>query len=217
MAQDREQDRMECKQPAESPLLCANNCGFFGSPTSMNLCSQCYKSMVLKEQSRLPVKALGEQKYAAFSEKALAKEAISALASTIDAKEGDLVSSSSAISLISDTDSVTTMCSTSSVSTIDLSELVEITIKEEEVPSPLAQPAHAAVPQNQTPSTGSTRCLSCRRRVGLLGFKCRCGGVFCSSHRYSEKHGCTFDYKAAGRDAIAKANPVVKAEKLEKI
>ncbi|MGD7217375.1 zinc finger A20 and AN1 domain-containing stress-associated protein, partial [Ralstonia pseudosolanacearum] len=61
------------------------------------------------------------------------------------------------------------------------------------------------------------RCLTCRKRVGLTGFKCRCGGMFCPVHRYSEKHECSFDYKSTGRDAIAKANPVVKAEKIEKI
>jgi aminoglycoside phosphotransferase len=36
-------------------------------------------------------------------------------------------------------------------------------------------------------------------------------------HRYSDKHDCPFDYRTAGKDAIAKANPVVKAEKLDKI
>ena len=56
---------------------------------------------------------------------------------------------------------------------------------------------------------GPTRCASCARRVGLTGFPCKCGGVFCGTHRYSDKHECTFDYKAAGREAIAKANPTV--------
>jgi hypothetical protein len=61
------------------------------------------------------------------------------------------------------------------------------------------------------------RCFSCNKRVGLTGFKCRCGNTFCSLHRYSDKHNCSFDYKTAGRDAISKANPVVKADKFDKI
>ena len=61
------------------------------------------------------------------------------------------------------------------------------------------------------------RCSSCRKRVGLTGFNCRCGSLFCAVHRYSDKHNCSFDYQAVGREAIAKANPVVKAEKLDKI
>ena len=61
------------------------------------------------------------------------------------------------------------------------------------------------------------RCFSCKKRVGLTGFECRCGNLFCSAHRYTDKHSCLFDYKAAGQDAIAKANPVVKADKVNKI
>jgi hypothetical protein len=61
------------------------------------------------------------------------------------------------------------------------------------------------------------RCFSCKKRVGLTGFDCRCGNLFCSAHRYTDKHSCPFDYKAAGQDAIAKANPVVKADKVHKI
>ncbi|GJM93323.1 hypothetical protein PR202_ga09870 [Eleusine coracana subsp. coracana] len=57
------------------------------------------------------------------------------------------------------------------------------------------------------------RCAACGRKVGLMGFECRCGGVFCGAHRYSDRHDCGYDYRGAGRDAIARANPVVRAEK----
>ncbi|VVA91096.1 unnamed protein product [Arabis nemorensis] len=66
-------------------------------------------------------------------------------------------------------------------------------------------------------STGSTRCLSCNKKVGVTGFRCKCGSTFCGAHRYPESHDCEFDFKAAARDAIAKANPVVKADKVERI
>merc|ERR1719445_1699574 len=46
------------------------------------------------------------------------------------------------------------------------------------------------------------RCLSCKKKVGLTGFTCRCGGLFCSIHRYSDKHECTFDYKELGAEEI---------------
>ncbi|CAO2197836.1 unnamed protein product [Urochloa humidicola] len=59
----------------------------------------------------------------------------------------------------------------------------------------------------------SGRCAACGRKVGLMGFECRCGGVFCGAHRYSDRHGCGYDYRGAGRDAIARANPVVRADK----
>lgn len=62
--------------------------------------------------------------------------------------------------------------------------------------------------------TSVNRCSSCRKRVGLTGFRCRCGELFCGAHRYSDRHGCSYDYKGAGRDAIARENPVVRAAKI---
>ncbi|KAF3776024.1 Zinc finger A20 and AN1 domain-containing stress-associated protein 5 [Nymphaea thermarum] len=61
------------------------------------------------------------------------------------------------------------------------------------------------------------RCFGCRKRVGLTGFRCRCGELFCGEHRYSDRHECKFDYKAAGREEIARANPVVRAAKIIRI
>ncbi|KAK3001594.1 hypothetical protein RJ639_021600 [Escallonia herrerae] len=61
------------------------------------------------------------------------------------------------------------------------------------------------------------RCSGCKRKVGLMGFRCRCGDMFCSEHRYSDRHDCSFDYKAAGREAIARENPLVRAAKILKV
>ncbi|KAF8101770.1 hypothetical protein N665_0201s0090 [Sinapis alba] len=71
--------------------------------------------------------------------------------------------------------------------------------------------------QQQQPPQRPNRCTVCRKRVGLTGFMCRCGTTFCGTHRYPEVHGCTFDFKSAGREEIAKANPLVIAAKLQKI
>mmetsp|Transcript_28092 Transcript_28092/g.38836 ORF Transcript_28092/g.38836 Transcript_28092/m.38836 type:complete len:191 (+) Transcript_28092:314-886(+) len=68
-----------------------------------------------------------------------------------------------------------------------------------------------------SPQKNPNRCFTCNKRVGLTGFKCRCASVFCSEHRYSDKHSCTFDYKAANRDALTKANPTVVADKIQRI
>lgn len=51
----------------------------------------------------------------------------------------------------------------------------------------------------------------------FLGFHCRCGGLFCSMHRYSDKHECSFDYKAEGQAEIRKNNPVIVRDKVQKI
>ncbi|KAJ3707410.1 hypothetical protein LUZ61_011115 [Rhynchospora tenuis] len=64
------------------------------------------------------------------------------------------------------------------------------------------------------PGRPVNRCFRCRKRVGLTGFRCRCGELFCGDHRYSDRHECSYDYKTAGREAISKENPVVRAAKI---
>jgi len=51
----------------------------------------------------------------------------------------------------------------------------------------------------------------------LIGFQCRCGGLYCAVHRYSDKHNCTFDYREHGAQEIRRNNPVVVGEKIQKI
>merc|ERR1712218_298293 len=50
-------------------------------------------------------------------------------------------------------------------------------------------------PDGQSGKKKKNRCFSCKKKVGLTGFTCRCGGLFCSINRYSDKHDCSFDYK----------------------
>ncbi|CAB3235425.1 unnamed protein product [Arctia plantaginis] len=61
------------------------------------------------------------------------------------------------------------------------------------------------------------RCAVCRKKVGLTGFECRCGGLFCAVHRYSDKHDCSFDYRELGAQEIRRNNPVVVSQKIHKI
>lgn len=58
------------------------------------------------------------------------------------------------------------------------------------------------------------RCECCNKKVGLLGFGCRCGRTFCGIHRYPESHACKFDYKTDGRVALAKENPLCRGDKI---
>ena len=88
--------------------------------------------------------------------------------------------------------------------------------EEESVPvrpsaAPETAPSSAAAPKTVN------RCSGCKRKVGLTGFRCRCGSLFCAEHRYSDRHDCAFDYKTAAREAIQRANPVVRAPKVVRI
>ncbi|XP_010509487.1 PREDICTED: zinc finger A20 and AN1 domain-containing stress-associated protein 4 [Camelina sativa] len=160
-----------CETP-EGHRLCVNNCGFFGSSTTMNLCSNCYGDLCLKQQQQ---------------------------ASMISTVESSLSPSPTPLVI-------------APVLHDNYAAELEITIptKKEEEKKPIQTSTES---QQQRPN----RCTVCRKRVGLTGFMCRCGTTFCGSHRYPEVHGCTYDFKSAGREEIKKANPLVVAAKLQKI
>ena len=146
----------------EAPVMCVNNCGFFGSSMTKNMCSKCYRDFI---------------KVTTLAAPRVEKKVFTAESSYTTPLEP---------------------------------------AKPDEVPAAAADEKQAAAAQ-EPPKPPSNRCLSCRKKVGLTGFQCRCGGTFCSMHRYADSHECTFDYKKAGREQIAKQNPVVMAEKINKI
>uniref|UniRef100_A0A673J731 Zinc finger, AN1-type domain 4 n=1 Tax=Sinocyclocheilus rhinocerous TaxID=307959 RepID=A0A673J731_9TELE len=69
-----------------------------------------------------------------------------------------------------------------------------------------------------TKKKSSKHCFLCGKKTGLAtSYECRCGNIFCSMHRYSETHDCTYDYKSAGRRFLQETNPIISAPKLPKI
>lgn len=63
----------------------------------------------------------------------------------------------------------------------------------------------------------TSRCWVCNKKIGMLGFQCKCGYFFCSKHRYAEDHNCDFDFKARGREILAKNNQNIEKNELERI
>lgn len=77
-------------------------------------------------------------------------------------------------------------------------------------PTPAVEQPKAEPPKPAGPVQADTsRCWECKKRVGLLGYSCKCGYVFCANHRYSDKHNCTFDYRGNQQEDLEK--------KLEKV
>ncbi|KAI5011961.1 hypothetical protein ZWY2020_024095 [Hordeum vulgare] len=66
----------------------------------------------------------------------------------------------------------------------------------------------------KTKTSTKKRCSTCQKKVGLMGFVCRCGATYCGAHRHADAHTCFFDYKAASREQIARQNPLVVAPKM---
>ena len=57
-------------------------------------------------------------------------------------------------------------------------------------------------------------CWKCHKRVGYLGFSCKCGYIFCGLHRHFTEHSCDYDYKSVEREKLMKDNPLIASKKI---
>ncbi len=62
----------------------------------------------------------------------------------------------------------------------------------------------------------SARCNhpECSTKLKLSDIVCRCGLQFCSEHRYSDKHNCSYDYREFGKKELTKNNPQIICKKV---
>ncbi len=54
----------------------------------------------------------------------------------------------------------------------------------------------------------------CKKKLGMLGFDCRCGMQFCGTHRYPDTHKCTYDHRAASKAVLTAALQSCVADKM---
>ncbi|GBF95755.1 hypothetical protein Rsub_08191 [Raphidocelis subcapitata] len=177
------------------PQLCSNSCGFFSNPSLNGLCSKCHRDgMSAQDEAAAAARAVAEPAAPlapAPAPAAAPQQQLAAPASTVAA----------------------------SVEVVLPAPASPIALTAAAGPSSSAAAEASPAPEAACESGGkaSTRCQQCRKKVGLTGFKCKCGQLFCGSHRYAEAHACTFDYKTAEREKLAAANPLVQAAKVQRI
>lgn len=62
------------------------------------------------------------------------------------------------------------------------------------------------------------RCAQCRKKLGIMGYKCRCEKDFCITHLAREEHTCTYDYATEERARLRQQIDVGQlSRKMEKI
>jgi hypothetical protein len=177
---------------ASETCPCVKGCGYYGTSSTLNMCSKCYREHQRQEQQG-QMESVGPQHQ--LQEESLDK-AEDRLQNTTDLKHVDLQQGT---------------CVSEAITGQSELQL------EDNAGASLDANSRTSFSPCQAPERKSNRCHYCQKKVGLTGFTCRCGRLFCSDHRYSDKHDCTFDYKAENKEMLARSNPQVFSAKLNKI
>ncbi|KAG7309948.1 hypothetical protein JYU34_004464 [Plutella xylostella] len=179
--------------------LCRSGCGFYGNPATDGLCSVCFKEALKKKQQ--PPTTTPSPSAASFVSSAPPAPA----------------------PFVSSAPPATPLAAAAPTVPALPQPVTHDDVEEEELAGASGGSAGTGSDNDaddKEPGKDKkkkNRCAVCRKKVGLTGFECRCGGLFCAVHRYSDKHDCSFDYRELGAQEIRRNNPVVVSQKIHKI
>eukprot|EP00388_Colpodella_angusta_P020198 GDKJ01050386.1.p1 GENE.GDKJ01050386.1~~GDKJ01050386.1.p1 ORF type:complete len:202 (-),score=42.36 GDKJ01050386.1:1273-1878(-) len=200
-------DPQQNNSSSSTPLFCANDCGFFGNSATKNMCSKCFRETLKQEEAD------------AASAKRIEAPTVAPTSPTL--------TSVLAEEKISECNVDVSMSSAASPMCPPVSSEIENIPAFEPISAPVPDVFPGPVPETDckmdveetlpVKAQKPGRCFKCDKKVGLLGFTCRCEFTFCGLHRLGDAHECDFDYKTLKRAELSKANQTVAADKVKKI
>ena len=89
----------------------------------------------------------------------------------------------------------------------------------EDIEGRMVTEENVEVKETKKSETRPKRCQheACKTKLMLSDFACKCSNFYCSQHRYSESHKCTFDYKSQGVKLLEKQLVQVSGSKVDKL
>ncbi|KAL0271803.1 UNVERIFIED_CONTAM: hypothetical protein PYX00_008788 [Menopon gallinae] len=191
---------------------CRSGCGFYGSTATDGLCSLCYKEALKKKQQPPTTAPSGASTVSgtAFNN---ANTSVTAFGNSSSSNNSNAVVAIPSSFIDTAVPTIPIISPTTNEKVVDketegaeCSTAISVVGDDDEQKD-----------ADKDSKKKKNRCAVCRKKLGLTGFECRCGGLFCAVHRYSDKHDCQFDYRLLGATEIRRNNPVVVGEKIKKI
>ncbi|SOV13698.1 zinc finger protein, putative [Plasmodium sp. gorilla clade G2] len=181
-----------------TPILCENNCGFYGNPANNNLCSKCYREFQEKKKKQIS------------EEEKMNDKNMNDTLNNYNNKINEIMEPTFL------NEKQTEKEKNSHIKEENSSIINNEQNKESEI-KPVTLYNTEEKDNSSQPVEDKSKCFFCSKRIGLVGIKCRCNHYFCSLHRYADAHNCTFDYKNYHKQQLIKNNVKVVADKVEKI
>ncbi|KAI8970394.1 hypothetical protein BDF20DRAFT_890997 [Mycotypha africana] len=201
---------MEDNNTPEAPSPCTAGCGFYGNKIYNNMCSKCFKEHEAQNKMDIVHTATSNNNTTTTSTPKM----------KVIETPNLLISTPSATATATAT--TNTNVAASALTTPPPQEALKDKVIED---SAAAIAITETAPQKPKEDTNDDkdapkkpvqknkgRCFECRSKIPLakqLTNKCRCDYIFCDTHRFPDKHHCTFDHAKNDKDILAKLNPKI--------